>query len=139
MEYLIKMIQSDPKKVANAIQQPFQRWMVVAIMVFNVHMDNFTLNHYTGKLRETLYWFNRERWYTDKEVKNKRLQLPETKNNIRFTRGTHCRTIIDACNCKYNEGGIGSCKGIAEGTGRRITSDNGNARRTTVGIYEENR
>jgi hypothetical protein len=47
-------------------------------------MDNFYINK--SLLRETLYWFNRERWYTDKEVKSKWLQLPETKNNIRFTR-----------------------------------------------------
>jgi transposase InsO family protein len=86
MDYLIRSIQTDPEKVVNAIQQPYERWMVVAIMIFNIHIKNFSLDYYAGKLRETLYWFNRSRWYTDKEVKSKRLQLPQTKNNIRFTK-----------------------------------------------------
>jgi len=83
---LIEAIKKSPKEVIDKVKKPYLRWMFLAIIIISMFMSkNSSIDYYACKLRETIYSFTKDRWYTSGEVANRIRIVKAASANLKLT------------------------------------------------------
>jgi hypothetical protein len=82
---LITTIQDKPKEVLKDIKTPYKRWMILALIIFGIYMQNLAINFYTTRLRPTIYKFEQHKWYSNAVV-DVRANFDVSISNIRMSK-----------------------------------------------------